>query len=750
MITRVKASQGLGELELLNLDPVTGKAPAPRLPDVKAASSIYEGLKDADDESSVNRARIDAMFDGTAPYDPRVLIQTGQGSRTNLNFGEAQRLLDVEMSAFVDLYSSLDTLVRVRPTLGEQAERLEAAEIIAEELTRMARDWPEFHSLYLRLCTEFIKHGVGVTYFPDATGWRFRTTGLGDFLVPRQCASTEEGVEVAASRRSYLLHELYAFIRNPDIAKNRGWIPEEVQRVMVQNATNSGSQKAGYRDWEMLQREYKNNDLSQGMENTTVSVIHMWVREFDGSISLYLFAEDDPSDFMFVKRSMFKAASQAFIFFTYGVGNNGTLHSIRGKGQRIFAHIQTSNRLRSGMIDSAFLAGSIMLQPQSERALEKLSYTLYGAYSILSADVDVVEKAVPNLSQSMQPALDSVELQLARNADPVGVYGDKASPYKNEMQVEHDLAVSSRLTGATLNLFYASWTRLWREMVRRATAAGATSDPAVKELFRRCAERGVAPEMLRSLDHSSTVAVRAIGAGSAANRVLALRELNGIAGAFDETGRHNLVRDIVTARVGRDLTDRYVGPTPEPRPTVEGKIALLENEAMQQGRPVPVLSNEIHGEHLRAHAPLLQELIAGIESGEVDPMQALPVAEALFDHCSQHNGFLEMDPLSQADAKGMKQLLQQAEMIITNFRRKIEAMARKAQEAQMAGGPGEDQTGGNGEAGPSAAQLKLEEHQVKLAIAQRKADQEIDIKERKFQQEAALRDAAEAMKMGRE
>ena len=749
-MTKTAAPQGLGELELLNLDPATGEAPDPRLPDVKAASSIYEGLKDADEDSSVNRARLDAMFDGTAPYDQRVLIQTGQGSRTNLNFGEAQRLLDVEMSAFVDLYSSLDTLVRVRPTLGEQAERLEAAEVIAEELTRMARDWPEFHSLYLRLCTEFIKHGVGVTYFPDATGWRFRTTGLGDFLVPRQCASTEEGVEVAASRRSYLLHELYAFIRTPEIAANRGWNVDEVRRVMVQNATNSGSRKAGYRDWEMLQREYKNNDLAQGMENTTVSVVHLWVREFDGSISLYLFAEDAPADFLFVKRSMFKAASQAFVFFTYGVGNNGTLHSIRGKGQRIFAHVQTSNRLRSGMVDAAFLGGSVMLQPQSERALEKLSYTLYGAYSILSADVDVIEKAVPNLSQTMQPALDSVELQLARNADPVGVYGDKASPYKNEMQVEHDLAVSSRLTGATLNLFYASWTRLWREMVRRATSPGAASDPTVKELFRRCEERGVSAAMLRSLDHSSTAAVRAIGAGSAANRVLALRELNGIAGAFDETGRHNLVRDIVTARVGRDLTDRYVGPTSEPRPTVEGKIALLENEAMQQGRPVPVLSGEIHGEHLRSHAPLLQELLAAIQTGEADPLAALPVVEALYDHCSQHNGFLEMDPLSQADAKGMKQLLQQSDMVITNFRRKIEAMPRKAQEDQMAGGPGDDQTGGNGEAEPSAAQLKYAEHQVKLNIAQRKAEQEMDIKERKFQQESALKDAERAMQMDRD
>jgi hypothetical protein len=162
------------------------------------------------------------------------------------------------------------------------------------------------------------------------------------------------------------------------------------------------------------------------------------------------------------------------------------------------------------------------------------------------------------------------------------------------------------------------------------------------------------------------------------------------------------------------------------------------------------MSGELHGEHLRAHAPVLQEIMAAIQTGEADPLQALPLVEALYFHCSDHNGFLLQDPMAQADAKAMKQMLQQAEMIITNFRRKLEAMARKAQEAQMAGGPGDDQSGGTGDTGPSAAQLKYEEHQMRLAIEQQKAEQEMSIKERKFQQEAALKDATNAMKMDRE
>lgn len=737
---------GLAEIELLNIDDATGEAPEERLADVAAALSIYGQLRDADEDSSTNRSRTDAMFDGVAPFDQSVLVSTGQGSRTNLNFGEAQRLLDVDMSAFVDLYSSLDRLVHVRVMGGEASSRGDAAEVIGEEITQLIRDWPDGHSCYLRLCTEFVKHGVGVAYFPDDTQWRWRPTGLGDFLVPRQTPSSEAGLEVAASRRPYLLHELYAFIRNPEAAEKKGWNPGEVRRVLVKNATNSSTTRSGYRDWEAFQRGFKNNDISSGMENTTVSVIHMWVQEFDGTYSLYLFAEENPGEFLFVRRGMFPRADRAFVFFTYGVGNNGTLHSIRGKGQRIFAHIQTSNRMRSQMVDAAFLAGSVMLQPETERALEKLSYTLYGPYSILSPDVRVIEKGIPNLSNSMQPALDSVEMQLARNADPVGIYGDKASPYRNELQVEHDLAVSSRLTGATLNLFYSSWTRLMREVVRRVVS-GSTSDPAIRDFFRRCAERGVPPEVVKSIDFERTTAVRAIGGGSAANRLLALRELMPLAGSYDEVGRHNLIRDLTTARVGRDLTDRYASFSTEPRPTLEGKIAMLENEAMQAGRPIPVVSNELHGEHMRTHAPLLQEIVAGVETGEVDPVQALPIAEVLHEHCSAHVAALSQDSLSRNEAAGYRQMLQQSEEIITNTRRKITAMQRKAEEAAMAEGAGAQGEGTPGAEVPSAAQLKMEEHQVKLGIAQQKAQQDMQIKEMKAQQELSLKDAKAAREL---
>ena len=556
-----------------------------RIKNVKSALKIFHGLLKADEQSSFNRARIDAMFDGANPYDQAKLNSSGQGLKTNLNFGEAQRLLDIALSAYVDLSSSLERLVDVKGTQGEDSERGDLEAVVAEELTHLIRSWPEFQSHYLRLCTSFIKHGTGITYFDTPDDWKFRVGSFADILIPRQTPSSENAIDIAIGRRNYHLHELYNFIKNPEVAERVGWNVEEVKRVMMKCATSHKSRYSEFTNYEALQAELKNNDIHTGYENPTVAVLHYWVKEMDGSISHYISSENKADDFMYKKLSRYEKAENAFILFTYGVGSNGTYHSIRGLGHRIFNHIQTSNRLRCQMIDGAMLGSAVMIQPENQRALDELGFTYYGSYAVLSPNVNIIEKAVPNLSTAVQPALTDISNQLSLNTDTVSTYGpQQGSPYRNQMQVMSDIDVSTRLSGASLNLFYNSWTRLLREVVRRVITTK-KPDFAVKDFMQRCEARGVPESFVKTLDLSRTKAVRSIGNGSKAERLVALRELLGIAGSFDEVGRRNLTRDIVSTRVGHDLADRYSPQMEQPRPTIDLKIAEHENQSFMDGDP---------------------------------------------------------------------------------------------------------------------------------------------------------------------
>ncbi len=725
------------DIDGLDLGSLTekGKPVTTRLKDVKSAVSIFSTLLRADEKSSVNRARVDAMFDGAAPYNASNLAVSGQQLKTNLNFGDAQRLLDISLSAYVDLYSSLERLIEVTGTQGEASEIKPAEEIVAEELTHLIRGWPEFHNAYLRLCTTFIKHGVAVAYFDSPDDWRFRVGGFTDILIPRQTPANEECIDIAIGRRNYLLHELYNYIKNPEAATKVGWNVAEVKRVIAKNATTSG-RTYDNADYERMQAEMKNNDIYEGIQNPSVRVLHYWVKEMDGSVSHYISAEDTPKDFLYKKVSRYEKAEQAYVMFTYGVGSNGTYHSIRGLGQRIFAHVQTSNRLRCQQIDGAMLASAVMIQPETQRSLDELQFTYYGAYAVLSPNVNIVEKAIPNLGTAVQPALEDLTNQLQLNTDTVSTYGpNQGSPYRNQMQVVADMDVTTRLSGASLNLFYASWNRLLREVVRRVVTTK-KPDAAIKDFYNRCEARGVPPEFIKTLDVDRTRAVRSIGNGSHANRVVALRELQGISGQFDDVGRRNLTRDIVSTRVGHDLADRYVPAEVEKRPTIDLKIAYFENQQLMAGQAVPVVGNELHGTHLEVHVPALAQLIEQLNVGEADPMQAMPTLQAFYEHISQTVQFAAGDPALEGLVGQTQQILQFAEEAINNTAKALQKVQRD--QAQQAPPEGE-------EAAPPQQDPKVAEHQVKMQIAQEKAELDMAIKQKKHEQEMALRDAKAAL-----
>lgn len=712
-----------------------GKPVTSRVKNVKSALGIFHALHRADESSSANRARVDAMFDGANPYSTAALRASGQSLKTNLNFGEAQRLLDIALSAYVDLYSSLEKLVEVKGTEGEPSQVTPLEDIVAEEMTHLLRSWPEFHSNYLRLCTTFIKHGVGVAYFDTPDDWKFKIGGFSDILIPRQTPSSENMIDVAVGRREYHVHELYSFIKNEKAAAKVGWDVAEVKRVIMENVKTEGDFRS-YSDWEKVQQELKNNDTYTGLRNPTVSVLHFWVREMDGSVSHLTCAENKPKEFLYKKISRYEKPEQAYVMFTYGVGSNGTYHSIRGLGHRIFNHVQTSNRLRCQMVDGAMLGSAVMIQPESQRALDELGFTYYGAYAVLSPNVNIIEKAVPNLSTAVQPALQDISQQLAMNTDTVSTYGSQqGSPYRNQMQVVSDMDVSTRLSGASLNLFYASWNRLLREVVRRI-ATSKKNDPALKEFYGRCANRGVPESFIRSLDVARTRAVRSIGNGSYANRLVALRELQGISGSFDDVGRKNLTRDIVATRVGHDLADRYAPQLQESRPTVDNTIVFFENDKLMQGSPVPVVSNQVHSIHLQAHVPALMQIVEQLNQGAIDPVQALPALQAFYQHIAETTQYLAADANQQNLVGEANQALQYAEEMINNTTKHVQKLERD--QSQNLPQPEQDQ---------QELSRKQAEHDMKMQMAREKATLDMQIKQAKFQQEQAERDALNVLKM---
>jgi hypothetical protein len=215
-----------------------------------------------------------------------------------------------------------------------------------------------------------------------------------------------------------------------------------------------------------------------------------------------------------------------------------------------------------------------------------------------------------------------------------------------------------------------------------------------------------------------------------------------MSGTFDEVGRRNLTRDIVSTRVGHDLANRYVPATTEDRPTIDLKIAFFENQQLNMGQPVPVVSNEMHGMHLQTHLPQLNQIIEQINTGAADPQQVLPILQAYYQHIGETLQFAGADPTLASLVGQSKQVMQYAEEAINNTNKALQKIQRE-QSATQEGAPADGQAP---QQQMNPIDLKMQEHQMKLDMAKQKAELDMQLRKAKFDQEQSMRDAKEALK----
>lgn len=675
------------EIDLATVDS-DGNPPKERIKNVHSAHNIWRRIYDEDDESRRKRAKVQAMVDGEPPYDDKLLMETGQGSRCNLNFDEAGSLLEQALAGYIDMLASVDTLVDVKCTFGEEEERRRYSEVISEEISGILRRWPEFMFNHLQLATQFVTHGVGAAFFKDRKTWQWSIGKFGEFLVPRRSLAHEDKLEVVANIKEFTVSDLYSFIRDEKKAREMGWDVKEVKRTL-------GSQKYDARyttignNYEEVQERIKNDDIYMTLSADTIKVITMWVKEFDGSVSEYMFREQDAKEFLFKKTRKYESMGEALVLFTFGTGN-GFLHGIRGLGYKIYPHIQVSNRLQSQAVDGAMMSSSILLQPDSDAAVENMALMTFGPFALLSPGMQMLkDRPIPNMQQNVMPVIADMRDQIRNKSgqyNPGGIFGERRERTRFEMAAHLDSL--SKLSATVLTLWYSSWDKLLRQVVKRISAKDYPTawegGEEVKELRQRLLDRGVPVEALYSIDHALTRARRAIGAGSEAERNAILEDLMPVSAQFDAQGQHNFVRDKVASRIGYHAADRYIqsANTP-PRPPVDTKVAQLENNQLLNGGEVEVMPNELHLEHLTEHVEALTKLATQIEEQGAPIEQVVRPMMGLYNHAVQHLEMVRPDDTTEDTVNHFRKLLQRLGEYIHNGQRKLQKMQRDAQAQQQ-------------------------------------------------------------------
>jgi hypothetical protein len=748
------------------LDGLQGPKPTKkeaRKPRFKTAQDAYNGYKDAregDRLSAINRIRIQMQLDGAPPYDQAELIRRGLGTIANVNFGFMEDALNAASAPYENLIEAAEDICRMPTTFGrDQQERDDYNKGLAEEYTTLTLNNDNFDYNFAELVRQFLINGVAMPYYEQTRGINWQTTEMGNFLVNRDIPARESAIDCAFAVRDWLPYQLFRMIENPDTAKRLGWEVENTWKA-IKAATPSVNYDD---DWEKAQREWKDNDLGNSYSGKAKCsrLVHVWSRDLDGKVSHQMIsAEGGDSGFLFQFPGRFERMSHCFTIFTNGVGTNGKYHGIRGIGYRLHAIVKEMNEIWSSFLDAMRNNSKVWIKPMDEAAIKNLQLVQFGNYMVMPPKADMVPMQFPDYTKGLIPGLQMLDQKLNGK---VGAFSGQGAFDQHKEQTRTEILArvdeASKLGVSQMNIFYKAWTKLNRERVRRLTKVKhVKGDPdydEVMEFFERCQARGIPKEAIAAIDLRKVQAVKVAGNGSQAALQATYDRLMQYIGELDAAGRNQLVRDAIRVTAGRDAANAYKPAIPGQRPPVDKKIAILENDAMAQGRPMQVEPNELHTahmiEHLTGPGGLLEDLQA-LKTGQVG-YEIIPSMRMKYDHCvgnpeAEIKGHMDYIPDKMPDGtpnmekSGFNKALQEADEQIYNGEKHLEAEQKKlaAEQEQMPPEEGNELSPTDSRAAEQAeaALLKVE---ADAAAKDALVRQELEHNEIRLQQEMAEREA---------
>lgn len=704
-----------------------------RVSDVAGLRGLWGRLRDADLESNIQMAKHQAMADGEPPFNQAARRASNQAYLSNFNPNDFKALLDTSLAAYTDLISADETLIEVRTTHGTPEEQERWSQIMSKHMSRVIRSWPKFYFQFLFIPHYFTLHGVGIAYFPDCLNWQWEVSNLAMIKIPRETRACEDELPYAMARSKTPPQDLLKYINNPELAEEEGWNISALKKALMQ-VTTTGDAAQTSTDWTAFERKWKNNDITWGEASPTVPLIYSWIKENDGRISIYVFAEtglDNPEgekeQFLCEKRFAYNTAQEAFVFFTRGIGTNGTYHSIRGLAADIYNAMQALMKLENRKVDIAFESGP-MWQVATEEEIETAHLQPWGAGMLVSRGVNPVQMTNINMAAAIEPATQSLRSTIQQNT---GTYTSanalSSSREMTKAEVLSKLEQSATLSITSVNLFNQPLDRLAREVARRFTREGyLRTDPGghyVNDWIKDCVEEGVPKEALHKINHRRTRASRVIGFGSAAARRVALQLMMELYQFADEEGKARMVRDLSAATVGWEKTDQYFPAVDDSRPPIDAQIAELQNDALTKGGQVSVYPNENKTVHLEVHIAKIGEYIQMFNEAGQNPelyAEIVPPMEAIYQHAAE-----TLEGYTRPDGGYFRQALQQVGEIVVNGTRHMQKEERRQMEAMA-------QQGGD----PGMADQATEEMQRRVIEWQVKLDQSIAEAEAKREQKA--------------
>jgi hypothetical protein len=744
---------------LATLDPETGEAPSSRIGNAGNARQLVNRLKYEDEQRMYRYTLIQGLMDGNPPWSSKKLQDLGQGHRANFNLRESEGIVEAAKTPYYDLVFEVPqfaqvvfALDQVNPTLNKNW-----SDIFSEEYSELLSGWDGFdHEMQLHQW-QMVVNGVGPLFWPHYISWHSEATKARKVLVPQETKANVDKLELCIVLHSYRADELDDFIsrggtNEPD---GEGWNIPLCKQAIIDCAQREMRTTFGFENYDLYQRAIRTGDIFYGIHRSDrIYVASIFVKEFGGKVSHYIISDiplgnkmevySDPekeTGYLFKRRKKFSSFNEVICPFFFDCGPDGTWHSVKGLGPKIYDFCDVSNRTFCQMLDGAVIGSGVTLETQDANAIEETQIALVGGASVVSPGYKVVQTRIAEALQGGMVMRRELQNTLQSNTGSYRQRVEEDSQTPTLGQAQMNFQAQAVLGKGSNNRYYNHLDKWHRENVRRildpAQSERIPGGREALEFVNRCVMRGIPEQILNFKNIRKVTATRSVGYGSPELRDMATRELVALIPYMDETGRNHALRARTASLpgVGMHYVDSFFPPIEKSGvPDSHAALAVLENNALRQPNgSVLVEPQQNHSTHFDVH---MNDVMRHVQNPNASPQEKLLHMEQAGPHLNQHLNAISGDPTRKDEVRQKKQQLDQLGKISDQLGQQTQEQMK--QDAANAPPPA-------GQPTPELMKVMGE-----LDIKARKAQGDMAIKERKQAHAEQLSDAKTAAGIQRE
>lgn len=614
-----------------------GKAPKRRVSTVTAAWSSYSEALNGNQRRDQRFGDIQGIYNGFPPTPPSVLERNGQADMPNINTKQFQAKVDTYCSTWNAISAQGEGWIDIIAEHDDPMEAERRSKVLTEESNRAIKQWDSVDEdeLEFENGSQFVLEssardkqmalfGIGIAFFPDNIDFRFRMIPTRNVLLPDQTRICLDNCPVVFIKDQLSVVDLY------DKADLPGWNRNAILRQLYDHVElRSATSQTGpsYAEWVNQIRDNQTWLLTPFLP---VRLIHMFVKEFDGSITHSIFTEQNSTGgdakkdarngnnkdyvdagqrFIFDKLKAAKRWKQVMIPFADNAGPECDYHGVKGFGDLIFDGCHLNNLMFNRAARGAVMRNMLMFKGLGENDVQKMDQLTFTEFGIMAPGLEMEQM---RFEADVEAAVSIVQVgtQIIDSNTRIFPQNDKTAggEQPTATQVNFDRADQAQFSTLQIALYRAiGLDPQFSEMYRRLAQPQSkypeswAGGRVAKSFRKRCARRGIPESEL--LKVKTVRANRNIGSGNMGLDLMKAKELLAI--ATPGKGQWNARYEVACALKGVEMAKAFVEPEPEPGPA-DQEIAVEQN-IIQLGQIPTAFGWQDQEKHVGAHMQLLAE-----------------------------------------------------------------------------------------------------------------------------------------------